>query len=315
MTARATLLCALGTLALLVPACKKDSDEAKGDDKGAKADGGGKKGDGGETKEAGDEGEPTLQVADGDEGAEGPVPPETSAVFFHVEGALIPLACFDKDKGTVSGGTDCLKLVPEGADVRVSGGDQAFNKKSGERAEPRCMVGSGKKVALGADGLSGGAEFAFGAWPPSALKMVKVVSGDSTSPAETDIDEDILAKIKKKVPVSGTLSAHQVAEVDVDGNDKKDVVYSVFVPHPKMAERYKWSGAFLARDGSLDDLILLGKSRSKKDVFEVMGLLDIDGTGNSELWMRQIFEEGSGDAVLKLEGNTASPLAKWSCGI
>ncbi len=314
MTARATLLPVLGALALLATACPKGDD--KGDDGDGKAkETKGTKADGGETKQAGDEGEPTLQVADGDEGAEGPVPPETSAVFFQVEGALIPLACFDKDKGKMFGGTSCLKMVPQGANVRVSGGDQAFNKVSTEREEPRCLVGSGKKIALGAEGLSGGAEFSFAAWPPSALKIVELVSGESTAPAATSIDDETRAALAKKVPVGGEVSAHQVAEVDVDGNDKKDGIYSVFVPHPTMAEQYKWSGVFLARDGKLDDLVLLAKSRSKKDVFEVMGVLNIDGAGTRELWIREIFDEGSGDAVFQLVGDKAEPLAKWSCGV
>src|SRR5690606_13731657 len=215
MTARVTLLGSLATLALLAAAgtgCNKGGDEAKDEDTKADA----------KAKEdpkaaAGDEGEPTLQVADGDEGAEGPVPPDTSMVFFQVEGALVPLACFDKDEGTLAAGTECLELVPADAKVRVSAGDQAFNKAVGERVEPRCMAGSGKKIALDAEGLSGGAEFTYGTWPPSALKIITLVPEDSTSPAATTIDDDTRAKLAKVVPAKGEVSAHQVAEVDKIG--------------------------------------------------------------------------------------------------
>ncbi|MEM9462621.1 MAG: hypothetical protein AAGF11_51210 [Myxococcota bacterium] len=310
MLARALLLPIVATLALTASACDNKDEGGKGkDEKGAKSKTP-KKAD----EPAGDEGEPTLQVADGDQGAEGPVPPETSMVFFQVEAGLIPLACFDKDKGTLAAGTGCLDMVPADGMVRVSGGDQAFNKKVGERVEPRCMVGSGKKVALGAEGLTGGAEFTFGAWPPSALKILKTVSGDSTSPAQTQIDDDTKAKLAKKVPAKGELTAHQVAEVDIDGNDKKDEIYSVFVPHKTMLEQYTWSGVFLARDGNLDDLILLAKSKSRKDVFEVLGVLDVDGTGTRELWVRMIYEEGAGDAIIQLQGDAPKQLGKWSCG-
>ncbi len=312
MTARANWLLAIGALALVCAGCDKGDDKGKAkDDPKAKA---GSKTPGDAKEAAGDEGEPTLQVADGDEGADGPVPPETSMVFFQIEGGMIPLACFDKDKKTVASGTGCLDMVPPDGKVRVSGGDQAFTKKVAGRVEPRCMVGSGKKIALDAEGLSGGAEFTYGSWPPSALKILKPVSGDSTSPAETTLDDETKAKLGAKVPAKGELTAHQVAEIDIDGNGKKDGIYSVFVPHKTMLEQYSWSGVFLARDGSLDDLILLEKSKSRKDVFEVMGVLDIDGAGTNELWIRMIYEEGAGDAIFQLEGDSAKRLGKWSCG-
>ncbi|MCA9711002.1 MAG: hypothetical protein KDK70_34490 [Myxococcales bacterium] len=309
MTAR--MLSALVTLVLFAPAC--DKGEKKDDEgKAAKTDAA-KKG-GGDQGQGGDEGEPTLQVAEGDQGAEGPVPPETSMVFFQIEGGLLPLGCFDKDKGSLAAGAACLDMVPADAQVRVSGGDQAFNKKVGERVEPRCIEGSGKKIALDAEGLRGGAEFTYGAWPPSTLKILTRVSEDSTSPAATQVDDDTMAKLAKAVPAKGELTAHQVAEIDLDGNDKKDGIYSVFVPHKTMAEQYTWSGVFLARDGNLDDLVLLAKSKSRKDVFEVLGVLDLGGTGPAELWVRMIYEEGAGDALFQLEGSEAKPLGAWTCG-
>jgi len=310
MSARVTWLHAIGALALLCAACNKGGDEDKGKDGDAKATKDAKADDGA----AGDEGEPTLQVAEGDAGAEGPVPPETSMVFFQIEGGLLPLACFDKDKGTLSSGTGCLDMVPADAEVRVSGGDQAFNKKVGERIEPRCLIGSGKKIALDAESLSGGAEFTYGAWPPSALKILTRVSEDSTASPETDLDDDTKAKLSKAVPAQGDIIAHQVAELDLDGNDQKDALYSVFVPHKTMLEQYTWSGIFLARDGNLDDLVLLAKSQSRKDVFEVLGALDLDGSGSRELWIRMIYEEGAGDAVFQIDGAEPKQLGKWSCG-
>lgn len=308
MTARA-FLSVLGALALLTTACNKGDDAKKDDGKEAKGD------DGKESKgdAAGDEGEAPLAVADGDDGAEGPVPPDTSMVFFQVEGGLLPLGCFDKESNTLEGGAACLDMVPADATVRVGAGDQAFNKPVGEKVVPSCMAGSDKKIALSAEGLTGGAEFEFGSWPPSGIKILDLVSSDSTSPMATQLDDDAKAKLTAKVG-KGEITAHQVAEIDADGNDTKDGIYSVFVPHPKMAEQYTWSGLFLARDGSLDDLVLLAESKTRKDVFEVLGVLNLDGAGSNELWVRMQYEDGAGQAVLQLEGNGAKPLAKWSCG-
>ncbi|MCA9648940.1 MAG: hypothetical protein H6712_19945 [Myxococcales bacterium] len=308
MIARA-LLPVLGSLALLATACDKGKEEGK-DGKEAKAD---PKAAADGKEAAGDEGEAPLAVASGDEGVDGPVPPDTSMVFFQVSGGLIPLACFDKDKKTVAAGEACLDMVPADAEVRVSAGDQAFNKKMGERVEPSCMDGSGKLVAISAEGLQGGAEFDFGTWPPSGLRTVTLVPSDSTSPMNTQLDDDTKAKLQAKVG-KGEISAHQVAEVDVDGNGKKEDIYSVFVPHPSMAEQYTWSGIFMARDGNLDDLLLLTKSESRKDVFEMLGVVDMDGAGDKELWIRMQWEDGSGQAVFQLEGGGVKELGKWSCG-
>jgi hypothetical protein len=236
-------------------------------------------------------------------------------VFFQSEGALIPLACFDKDKGELRGGADCLALVPEGAEVRVSAGDQAFNKKTTGRATPTCLDATGNKDALGAEGLTGGAEFTYGAWPPSALKIVALVPQDSTSPAATQIDDGTKAKLAAAVPVKGTLTAQQVTEIDVDGDDKKDGIYSVFVPHASLPGQYAWSGVFLAPDGNLDGLVLLAKTASGKDVFEVLGTLNVDGKGDRELWIRMVYAEGAGEAVFQLDGKGAKALGKWSCGV
>ena len=40
----------------------------------------------------------------------GPKPPETAGVLYSVDGALVPLACFDKAKGSVHAGADCAGL-------------------------------------------------------------------------------------------------------------------------------------------------------------------------------------------------------------
>jgi hypothetical protein len=313
MSARVILLPAFGALALFAAACNKGGEDGGKDGK-AKTDGkanGDGKADGG----AADDGEPTLKVAEGSEGVDGPVPPDASMVFFQVEGALIPLACFDKDKGTLAGGPACLSLVPAGADVRVSAGDEAFNKKVGERATPTCLDGSDDKDALSAENLTGGAEFTYGTWPPSGLKLVTLVPDETKEPPATQIDDDTKAKLAKAIPAQGSITAQQVAEIDVDGDDKKDGIYSAFIPHPKLQGQYAWSGVFLAPDGNLDAPVLLTHSPSGKHVFEVVGTLQADGKGDRELWIRMKYAEAAGDAVFQLEGNGAKPLHKWSCGV
>lgn len=297
----------LCSLALVLAACKKDDEEDK-----PKAE---TKKEAKETpKEEDDAG--SLMVAEGEGEIEGPVPPDTSMVFFTVEGALYPLGCYDKDKGTMAGGTDCLAMVKAGDDVRLASHDTQYTRKAGEREEPQCLIGSGKKYGVGVADISAGADFRYASWPPSGIKAVNEVDPRSLEPAALQLSDDEIAKLRKAMGgKDGEVKAHQVADVDVDGNGKKDKVYSAYIPHPRINEEYTWSGAFLAIDGNLDNLLLLDKSKSKRDVFEVQGWLNLDGKDTSELWMRLVFEESAGDQLVNVAGGKAVPLAKHSCAV
>ena len=303
--------CLLTSLALGPAGCKKDDAEADGKAADAKGDA---KGDGkGDAKEEDDAG--SLKVATGDEGVDGPVPPDSSMVFFAVEGALLPLACFDKDKGKVESGDACLDLVPKDGTLRVSSIDSEYNKPVGERVEPDCTAGSGKKNALAIEGMSDAANYKFGAWPPSGIKIVKLVSDESLDDASLQLSDDEKTALGKAIGRDGAgIEPHQIAEIDADGSDKKDKIYSVYIPDPKVVEQYAWSGILIARDGDLANLVLLETSKSKKDLYEVKGTLDLDGDKKPELWMRQVFAEGSGDRLTKVTEKGADPIGKWSCG-
>lgn len=302
------LLCSatLCAVALSLAGCPKEEEAKKGEKETKKDD----------KKEGEEDDAGSLMVAEGDGGVDGPVPPETSMVFFGVEGALYPLACFDKDSGKLESGDACLKMVKPGDDVRVASHDSQYNKKAGEPVEPQCMAGSGKKVAIGVEGITEGADFRYGTWPPSGIKIVEEVDKDSTSPSRAHVSDDERAKLEAAIKAAGgstgeELKVQQVA--DVKGLTDKDKVYSVYVPDPKVMEQYKWSGAFLAEGGDMDKLTLLEKSKTKKDVFEVRGWMDLDGDGTRELWMRLIFAEGAGDRIVKLKGGV-EPIGNWSCG-
>ena len=94
-----TLVASISGLLLLVPACKGD-DKPKDETKSAKADAK-------DAKAEEDEGEPTLQVAVGDEGVDGPVPPETNMVLPKLR-AIFP----DASKYTIGGSVRSRAHVP-----------------------------------------------------------------------------------------------------------------------------------------------------------------------------------------------------------
>jgi hypothetical protein len=302
------------TFVLALAACKGGEDPAKKGGPSAKAAAKKAGAKGADAEAAGEEVE-SLQVADGEIDDPGPVPPEASMAFFVVEGALLPLGCFDKDKGKVLGGKDCLDMAPQGEEARLASQTGSAVKKVGEPTAPLCTKGDGKKTARAVDGLESGADFSFGVWPRAAYRTVEAVPEETLSDKGRQLDAGEKEKLAAAMGKEGEVEAHQVAQIDVDGDGKAEKIYSVFIRHATEPERYAWSGAFLAEGGDLGKLHLLEKSKSKQDVFEVRAAVDLDGDGRRELWVRLVFEEGSGDRIVRLDGWKPVPLAKWTCGV
>lgn len=326
MSTRTLAIAVALSLPLVVPACKKpdDSKDAKDgkDAKDAKDSKDAKKGaddkKGADAKDdGGDEG--TLKVAEGDDAVEGPVPPDTSAVFFAVEGALYPLACFDKDKKKLLHGDDCLKMVAKGADVRIASKFSSFNKKAGEPTEPQCMGGTGKKLAIAVEGITEGADFVYGTWPPSAIKIVTRSADDTTSPPKTVLDQgpkDSLIAAIKSAGGEGEVTIDQVAEIDLDGDGKAEKVVTAHIPNPKIDETYDWSGLLVARGGDFGKLEVVEKLKNKPDAFELRGSFDLDGDKSAELWVRRTSQDGSaGDTIFTGPGGKWKQVGGWSCGV
>jgi hypothetical protein len=318
---RRALGCLLGgALVLVAPACnrdkgaddEKDAKDAKDtkDAKDAKASDAGK-------ADAGEEG--TLQVDQGDAVLEGPLPPETNAVFFGVEGALYPLACFDKGAKKLLGGDACLKMVPAGTDVRIASKFSSFTKKAGDLTEPQCLAGAGKKVAIAVEGITEGADFVYGTWPLAAIKLVTRADDASTTPAKTQLGDDKKANVTAAVKAAGgngDPQINQVAELDLDGDGKKELVVAAYIPDPRSDENYTWSGIMVAPGGDLTKLQLVEKNTNgKPDVFEVRGSLDLDGDKQAELWLRRQSQDGSaGDRLYTGPGGKWTGIASWTCG-
>jgi hypothetical protein len=258
-----------------------------------------------------------LAVTDLPTNDPGPVPPATSMVFYVVEGALLPLGCFDQPRKALRPGSECLDLPPPGAEVRLSAGETSVVKTLGEPTEPLCTRGEGRKTARAIPGLTTGANFEWAVWPRSTFKEVVVVPDETVFSTGKPLDGPertaLAAAIKRVGQAEGELVAHQIARLPAAQEGSQDLFYSVFVTDPA-AEEYRFSGIFLAPGGNLERLQLLEQSRSKKDVFEVRGALDLDGNGTRELWLRMIFDEGAGDALVRVDAQGARRLGSWSCG-
>ncbi|RMG93571.1 MAG: hypothetical protein D6705_18385 [Deltaproteobacteria bacterium] len=263
--------------------------------------------------------EPGLAVAAGDEIEQGPLPPNSDMVLFVNDGGLLPLGCFRAEDKKIETGTKCLDMVPDGAEVRLGTTTSTAKRKVTGRVEPLCLAGSGKKVALSAEGLGGGASYVVAVYPPPTYRAVTLVPEETKSEKATKLAEDVRAQwraaLSRLGAPQGAVEAVQVARVDVDGNGVEDLFAALVIPDPANDERYRYSGALLAPDGDIAKAVQVERSKRREDVFELRGVVDLDGDGRRELWLRMNFAEGGGDRLVRLDGSKAVPLGRWTCGV
>ncbi len=253
-----------------------------------------------------------------DDALAGPVPPEVSAVFFSVDGAMIPLACWDKDKGKLVGGRDCTALVKEGDAVWLGSESGSAPDTVGAPKNALCEVEDPPK-SLGTPALEGGQTYQWAAFPRSLARGVVQLGADTRSDKATKLSDDETAKLtalataaKSKVGTN-PLRATQRAEVDLDGNGTNDVVYSLVVNDPRRSEQLLFSALVVATDGDLAKLVVI-EENEKSDILTLRGTLDLDGDARKELWVSVTWDGGSGDKVMTFDGAKAKGLAGWTCG-
>jgi hypothetical protein len=155
----------------------------------------------------------------------GPKPPETSSVMFSVDGALVPLACFDKAKGAIGVGADCVALVAEGSEVYM---ESSFGKKALEKTGAgTAMSTCGDEGAIPTAALSAGADYDWAVWPKSVAPTFEQLSPDTWSDrgarledAEAKAIQDAIAKLGAS---KGEFLSKQKASLDVDGDGKREL--------------------------------------------------------------------------------------------
>jgi hypothetical protein len=246
----------------------------------------------------------------------GPKPPETSSAVFAVDGALLPLACFDKDKGKLVPGKECAGLVAEGSEVYMesSFGNKALDK-TGAGTKPSLCGDSG---ALPTAQLDSGAAYDWGVWPKSLGPDYKQMHPDTWSDRGARLDEAeataIQAAITKVRNVKGDFQPKQKASVDIDGDGKDELFVSAILGNPADPDTFLFSGLFMAPGGDLANIVLIDRSKKGADVIRLRGAVDLDGDGKRELWTGLSFDGGSGDRVIQLVDGDPKPIGGWTCG-
>jgi hypothetical protein len=220
----------------------------------------------------------------------GATAPETSAVFFSVEGAMIPMACFDRGAKKIRAGTACLRLVADGATVLLaSESGRMLDTIQGKR-NALCEV-KDSPTSLSTPGLASGNTYTYGAYPKALGRSVSLVPASSESDRATEIDDELrdvlMAAVKTSNPrvKNGRLRVTQRATHDLDGDGAAEEFVSVVVTREDNADKGLFSGLFRlsSTPGGAPSLIEQGKGL---DVIRIRGSLDLDGDTNRELWLR-----------------------------
>lgn len=247
----------------------------------------------------------------------GPIPPEASAVFFTVDGALIPLACYLHDKKKIASGKDCAKVVKEGDEVYLKSKSVENLDKLGAPKAAMCEGPvSGTPTSLSVPAVDAGATFDFAVSPKSFARQVVLLPEDSWSEKKPALDAAEIAALTTLAKVTGELSVRQVALQDLDGDAAPEKIVSVAQINPKDSERFIFSGVFLQRGSAPGTWQLLESRVNDTASFTVRAALDLDGDRNHELWINAVTTEGGGgDRIYQLTQTGATGLGKWSCGL
>lgn len=246
----------------------------------------------------------------------GPVAPETSTVFFTVDGALIPIGCFDKAKNKLDGGKDCLPLVKAGDEVYLRSNSVEKLDKAGAPKSAMCQPGEDKPTSIGIPSVDAGETFDYAVFPKSMGKLVNKVGEETWSEKGRVAADDEKKALTELVKPDAELQINQSVSFDVDADGKPDKLFSIYVVNPKDSEKFSYSGVLLQRGAAPGKWVPLLESRNDTETYTVRAFIDLDGDRTQEVWVNAVLTDGGGgDRVLKLKENGADPLAKWSCGI
>ena len=250
----------------------------------------------------------------------GPKAPEASTVVFAVNGALVPLACFDKESGKVTGGAKCGEKVEVGQEVYVYAEHTEDIDIIGEPKNSLCELAD-KPTSRAAKSVDAGAAYDFAVWPKSAHELVKSTGAktraERTLQFESEEEKALLEAIHAIRPKAkkGEFRPEQKAEFDLDGDGKMEVFYAIVIAHPTDPDQNLFAGVLMAPGGDMAALALIDESRRQADIVTLSGVVDLNGDGNFDPWTTLTFDGGSGDRVVQLESGKATPLSKWSCGV
>ncbi|MDX9720312.1 MAG: hypothetical protein RBU37_06175 [Myxococcota bacterium] len=227
----------------------------------------------------------------------------------------VPVGCL-QDGEWVS----CESMDYEGKTLSTETGEKAtLGKKSASLCGADGGVTWGARVEL--DG------WLLGLWSSDASLQVKQPTLLSKSAATREtLDAFVLEAIRTNaeqqgaggavvVPeletVSKVLELRQAMALDLDGDGQLEELYSIAVPAGEFSyEGYHFSGLVVREsDGSLAVV-----SSSPLDLFDVLGVSDLDGDGAAELMVEIHYYEGSYSGFFTISNGELTGTVSMGCG-
>lgn len=264
-----------------------------------------------EKKEAGNE--LTASGAEQEVKSPAPVKPTGPAklLLFHPSskaGGLAAFACYDGGAQGFLAMEGCANLLKKGEKVQLESGKKVKlkNPKKLPCFEPdKSLDGFGAEVP---------ADIRFAVWPakePGGLVLFK----DNEPVKDRDLGRMLsLASAKVKDPLRLYTMA-QVASAELDGDDVRDKVFVLMLVESQLEweSTVVYTGLYLKSGKNPDKLVLL--LDAKKGYFNLVGALDLDGSGKKELIIEEVIEGGGRLTLLQLNPGGAAVIARTECGL
>lgn len=112
--------------------------------------------------------------------------------------------------------------------------------------------------------------------------------------------------------LDGDIEVRGALAADIDGDDKKDTIYSIALPS-EMAPF--WQPRYLLADVTSRPGRLLKVAESFYAEIEAVAAIDLNGDGPHEVLVTEPYHEGSGSFVGRFDGDKLKRLGGWGCGL
>lgn len=257
--------------------------------------------------------------------------PASRVLFQRLGDDLLPFGCWDAARLVLANGAACLALIGRDARVELPERDgppivarvsrKLVHLDASEQDLPGLALDLPCRAADGGvrsepcdrtqEGLS-----THAVWPPGGLSVERIEAPDG----ERDAGTDVPLPPRLESAVAKTLSARwkrvpphrlrRTVTTDLDGDRQPDLVFVVEVDPPEGAGEDEQGGGLPARvwylfleqrDGRFARMSLaeeLENNAAGADA-DVVGIVDLDGDGASELWLHSNSFEGYEDLLAR----------------
>lgn len=241
-------------------------------------------------------------------------PASGSVVFFAVATpeSAVPMACYDATTKTLAKTSDCLEIVPKESTLGTSEGKPVRSKgRNTYTCEP--TGDSMPSLELIPDPTRDTWPVAF--WPESVKPQWFLLGDKDFKGLEFPEKAELQAAAKKAEPKASLkgFKVHQIVSVDLDGDGKNEELVSAYSLSAIEDQSQQTFGGLFLRDAT-NPKQFNPISTGMMDMYEVVGVYDLDQDGKKELILYIYYYEGGAYSIGKLDAGKYVELGVWGCG-